>query len=90
MTNEYNTGNTKRVSNNALAIPPTMGAAIRLIISAPVPDENKIGIRPSIIDSDVIIIGLSRCIAPSTMARLSSSGVTADSPVQVLFTSLTD
>jgi len=51
-----------------------MGAAIRFITSAPVPELHNSGARPSIIVSTVISFGRTRRAAPSTMASSRSAG----------------
>lgn len=49
-------------------MPPTMGAAIRRMISLPVPLPQRIGSRPATITVTVIALGRTRCTAPSWMA----------------------
>ena len=44
-------------------MPPTMGAAIRFITSAPVPALHRIGARPAVIAATVMTTGRSRSIA---------------------------
>lgn len=58
----------------AVIIPPTIGAAILRMTSEPAPPTTMMGNKPPIIANVVIIIGLSRSNAPSTIAaRISSS-----------------
>ena len=68
-------GNTSNVKSMALNMPPTIGAAMRLITSEPVPVPYKIGNKPIMIDKAVIITGLTRIPAPSiiTCFKLSIS-----------------
>lgn len=61
-------GSTNKVKNTALSMPPTIGAAIRLITSEPVPVPYKMGNKPTIIAAAVIITGLMRIPAPSKIA----------------------
>ncbi|OPZ01743.1 MAG: hypothetical protein BWZ09_02656 [Alphaproteobacteria bacterium ADurb.BinA305] len=49
-------------------MPPTIGAAMRLITSAPVPVLHMIGNRPAMIATTVIIFGRTRSTAPSMIA----------------------
>ena len=74
-TSANTTGMTTSASTLAEASPPTMGAAIRLIASAPVPDAQRIGSRPAMVDVTVIAIGLNRSNAPSRTAASRSSRV---------------
>ena len=55
--------------------PPTIGAAIRFITSAPVPCDQRIGTRPTRMVATVIIFGRMRFTAPCTMASRASSRV---------------
>ena len=48
-------------------MPPTIGAAIRLMTSEPVPWLHMIGSRPAMIATTVIILGRTRSTAPSTI-----------------------
>ena len=50
-------------------MPPTIGAAIRFIRSAPVPVDHMIGKRPSIAAQTVIAFGRTRFTAPWTIQR---------------------
>jgi hypothetical protein len=52
--------------------PPTMGAAIRFITSAPVPELNMIGIKPASMTLTVIIFGRMRLTAPNMTASRKS------------------
>ena len=61
-------GITARVNTVEEIIPPTMGAAIRLITSEPVPVPYMIGNRPAMIATTVIIFGRTRSTAPSITA----------------------
>ena len=49
-------------------IPPTIGAAIRFITSAPEPVDHMMGKSPIRIAITVIILGRTRCTAPSRTA----------------------
>ncbi len=51
-------------------MPPVMGAAIRLIISEPVPMDHIIGTNPRNIVTTVMNLGRMRMIAPRRSARL--------------------
>jgi len=54
---KYTAGNTINVSINALTMPPTIGAAIRLMTSEPVPVPYITGNKPNMIEVEVIITG---------------------------------
>lgn len=54
-------------------MPPTIGAAIRLMASEPVPVPIRIGIRPARITATVIAFGLTLSAAPSINAAYKSS-----------------
>ena len=54
-------------------MPPTMGAAILFITSAPLPDDHISGSRPNSMQATVMILGRSRLTAPFTMASRRSS-----------------
>ncbi len=62
------TGITSNVKIVVVIIPPTIGAAIRFITSAPVPWLHIIGSNPRKMAEAVITTGRTRRIAPSTMA----------------------
>ena len=49
-------------------MPPTIGAAMRLITSEPVPVPHMIGSRPAMMATTVIIFGRTRSTAPSITA----------------------
>ena len=49
-------------------MPPTMGAAMRFMISEPDPVDQKIGIKPMLMVAKVMNLGRSRLAAPSTIA----------------------
>ena len=49
-------------------MPPTMGAAMRFITSAPVPVDHMMGKRPMNMHPTVITLGRTRMAAPCTMA----------------------
>jgi hypothetical protein len=49
-------------------MPPTIGAAIRFMTSDPVPWLHMIGINPAMVEITVIILGLTRKAAPSSIA----------------------
>ena len=51
--------------------PPTMGAAIRCMISAPAPVPNMTGVKPMMVVKTVISLGRTRSTAPSSSAALS-------------------
>ena len=57
-------------------MPPTIGAAMRCITSAPVPEPYMIGARPAMMTAKVIIMGLKRRSAPLPIASRRSSTVT--------------
>jgi hypothetical protein len=70
---QYNTGTNIRFDNVAVINPPTVGAAIGFIISAPVPVANITGIRAIIVVVAVIMAGLTRNKVPSiTVLRILS------------------
>jgi len=56
-------------------IPPTIGAAIRFITSAPAPTDHMIGASPTNIVATVMNFGRMRLTAPSTMASRKSDRV---------------
>lgn len=58
-------------SKGAVSMPPTMGAAMRLITSLPVPLSSRIGNRPAMITATVMALGRTRCTAPSRIAASS-------------------
>ena len=58
---------------NEVMIPPSRGAAMRFITSAPVPVESMIGTSPQIIVATVITFGRSRRTAPSMIASRRSA-----------------
>ena len=64
------------LSKGAVAIPPTIGAAMRVITSEPVPLPNRIGSRPAITTATVIAFGRTRSTAPS---RIEASSVSSSS-----------
>ena len=49
-------------------MPPTMGAAMRLITSEPVPVPHRMGNSPAMMATTVIILGRTRSTAPSMTA----------------------
>ena len=59
--------------SGAVIIPPTMGAAIRCMISEPVPLPHMTGSSPAMMTATVIAIGLTRRAAPSTTASAISA-----------------
>ena len=59
---------TPRVSTVDEIIPPTIGAAIRLMTSEPVPVPHMMGSRPAMMATTVIIFGRTRSTAPSIKA----------------------
>ncbi len=54
-------------------MPPTIGAAMRRMISEPVPLLHMIGSRPTVIAVTVIIFGRTRPALPSMIAACSSA-----------------
>ena len=73
----YAAGITSIDSSGAVIIPPTIGAAIRCITSAPVPWLSMMGKSPAMITATVIAFGRTRSTAPSSMASRSSASVAA-------------
>src|SRR6266496_1422354 len=69
---KYTAGITTNVRTVAVTMPPTIGAAMRFITSAPVPSLHRIGARPAMIAVTVIITGRRRCTAPSATAWASA------------------
>ena len=63
-----NAGITTSVSNVALTMPPTIGAAMRRMTSEPVPLPNMIGSRPPMVAATVMMMGRTRSNAPSITA----------------------
>ena len=61
-------------------MPPTIGAAMRRITSAPVPPPSMIGRRPAMMTATVIAFGRTRCTAPSSIASRSAASVGAAPP----------
>ncbi len=51
-----------------LTIPPIMGAAMRFMTSAPVPELHMMGSNPNATAEAVMRIGRTRQVAPSTIA----------------------
>ena len=49
--------------------PPTIGAAMRRMVSEPVPIPHMIGNSPMTSDATVISNGLARAVAPSAIVR---------------------
>ncbi len=60
-------------SNGAVIMPPTMGAAMRCMTSAPGPLDHMMGSKPVMTTATVIAIGCTRSPAPSVIASLSTS-----------------
>jgi hypothetical protein len=54
-------------------MPPTMGAAMRLMTSEPVPVLHMMGNRPAMIATTVISLGRTRSTAPSITAAYKSA-----------------
>jgi len=52
-----------------------MGAAMRLMISLPVPLSTRIGSRPAMITATIMAFGRTRSTAPSRMASRSAVSV---------------
>ena len=63
------------VSTVADTMPPTIGAAMRRMTAAPVPDPHMIGSRPTMMVITVISFGRNRSSAPSTIASRNSRRV---------------
>ena len=70
---EYTAGITTNVSTVLVIIPPTIGAAIRFITSAPVPCDQRMGTRPAMMAVTVIIFGRTRSTAPDSTAASTSA-----------------
>ena len=68
MTSAYITGMTIKVKIIDDTSPPIIGAAMRFIGCAPVPDIHMIGSNPMIIVATVIIFGRTRMTAPWMIA----------------------
>ena len=58
-------------------MPPTMGTAMRRITSEPAPSLQRIGNRPAMMATTVIILGRTRSTAPAMIAARKSSRVNA-------------
>ena len=56
-------------------MPPTIGKAIRLINSEPVPVPKSIGIKPAKMTATVMALGRTRSTAPVRIASLSCCSV---------------
>src|SRR6185369_15386836 len=61
-------GMTNMLSRGAVTMPPTMGAAMRAMTSAPVLCPHIMGMRPAITTATVIALGRTRNTAPSRIA----------------------
>ena len=70
----YAAGSTSRVSSMHDHRPPTTGAAVLADTSAPTPDSQSSGSRPSTVVATVMTSGRTRAAAPSTTAASTSSG----------------
>ena len=66
-------GITASVSTVEEIMPPTIGAAMRLITSEPVPVPHMMGKSPAMIATTVIIFGRTRSTAPSMTAAYKSA-----------------
>ena len=75
--NKNNGGNTINVRIIALIIPPNIGAAMRCMICAPVPELNIIGAKPRKTVIVVIMMGRMRNIAPSSITPTTSRKTSA-------------
>ena len=64
----YTAGITIIESRGAVIMPPTIGAAMRRMISDPVPLPHMMGRSPATITATVIAIGRTRRAAPSMIA----------------------
>jgi len=62
-------------SSGAVTMPPTIGAAIRLMTSEPVPVPHMMGSKPAITTATVMAFGRTRRTAPSRMAASSVSSL---------------
>src|SRR5207302_5486287 len=71
----YSAGYTTSSSRAEVTTPPTIGAAMRFITSAPVPVDQSTGRRPARMVATVIIFGRMRLTAPATTASRASSRV---------------
>jgi hypothetical protein len=60
---------TSMLSSGAATMPPTMGAAMRVMTSEPVPWPSRIGSKPAITTATVIAFGLTRMTAPLAHGR---------------------
>ena len=63
--------------SGAVIMPPTIGAAMRLMTSEPAPVPIRIGKRPARMTATVIALGRTRRSAPSRMASSTSSALGA-------------
>ena len=68
-------GITTRVSTVEETIPPIIGTAMRCMTSEPAPVLQRIGTRPAMIATTVIIFGRTRSTAPTMIARYRSARV---------------
>ena len=67
------TGMISNVRNALVISPPTIGAAIRFITSAPLPLAHSSGTSPHSIVETVISLGRTRITVPSMCAQMMSS-----------------
>jgi hypothetical protein len=72
------TGNTKRLNISRVSMPPIAGAAMRWVTSAPVPVAHIMGIKPTMLASEVIATGRTRMAVAVSLAALISSPVKGD------------
>jgi hypothetical protein len=68
-------GTTNSDSSGAVTMPPSMGAAMRLITSEPVPLLQTMGTRPARITATVIALGRTRSTAPSRIASSTTAAL---------------
>lgn len=68
---------TNMLSSGALTMPPTMGAAMRVMTSEPVPWPKSTGNKPAMMTATVMALGRTRWTAPSRMAASSVCSLSA-------------
>ena len=71
----YTAGNTRSTTAAVVTTPPTIGAAMRFITSAPAPVLHRIGSRPRAVVALIITTGRTRRDAPSNTACRRSASV---------------
>ena len=70
-------GTTNSDNSGAVTMPPSMGAAMRLMTSAPVPLAQTMGSRPASSVATVMALARTRSTAPSRMASCTTASVGA-------------